>query len=187
MHNQWYRDHCIKAQQLRSIPAPRFASAMLPMDSTYSMPSTITVDPIDIPVPDDVETYQIFVKTLTGKTITLDVQADYDIDFVMALIVDKEGDRNEQRLISAGKQLQAGRTLSDYNIQKHATIFELGRLRGGVKPLQCDHHFSVTQSDDDIRDVFEECCTHSIVTEAWAKVQDKIWQHYSSKARGTLF
>ena len=157
MHNQWYRDHCIKAQQLRSIPVPRFASAMLPMGSTYSMPSTITIDPIEIPVPDDAETYQIFVKTLTGKTITLDVQASDTIDYIMALIVDKEGDRNEQRLISAGKQLQAGRTLSDYNIQKQATIFELGRLRGGMEPLVIDLQFRVNHSDDDIRDVFQQC------------------------------
>jgi ubiquitin len=74
---------------------------------------------------------QIFVKSLTGKTITLSVLPSDTIAYLKALIVDKEGDRNEQRLTSAGKQLEDDRTISDYNIQKDATLFELGRLRGG--------------------------------------------------------
>ena len=74
---------------------------------------------------------QIFVKTVGGKTITLNVEPLDTIAYIKALIVDKAGDREEQRLIFAGKQLQAGRTLSDYNIMKEATIFETGKLRGG--------------------------------------------------------
>jgi ubiquitin len=75
---------------------------------------------------------QIFIKTLTGKTITLDVDRSTSVAAVKDMITQKEGiPADQQRLVFGGKQLDDSLVISDYNIESESTVHLVLRLRGG--------------------------------------------------------
>ena len=108
---------------------------------------------------------QIFVKTLTGKTITLEVESSDTVENVKTMIRDKEGIfPNFQRLTCAGKQLRDGHTLSDYNIQEST-------LHLGCWPLHRDIRIFVKTLTG--KTITLEVNTSDTVENVKTKIQDK--------------
>nr|ACD54719.1 ubiquitin-like protein [Adineta vaga] len=88
---------------------------------------------MDSDIHSNISYFQLIIKTLTGKDLTLNVNSEMDIATVRELIQGKEGiPSDQQRLINRGIQLEDGKTLSDYSIERETTLYLVLRLRGGM-------------------------------------------------------